>query len=170
MAQQYKIDKVQCLKEKFDGSQSYIFSDYSGLSVGKITELRNELKKTKSQFMVAKNNFIKRVVAEKEMPDFGEILAGPTAVTFVEKDVNATLKVLFSFAKNSSLTVKGGWTEGKIFDDKTLESLSKLPGRDELIAMLMATLNAPLQNFVYACKDVTGRLVRVLNSISKVKK
>ena len=170
MAQQYKIDRVKYVKEFFDNNDNFIFNDYSGLNVETITLLRKELRKLDSKFVVVKNNFVRRVIKEKSMPDMENNLTGPTAIAFVNKDVNKVLKVLFSYAKKSTLKVKGGWTEGRIFDKDGLDVLSKLPERDQLISMLMSTLNAPINNFVYACNDVVGRFVRVLNAVADKKK
>ena len=170
MVQQYKIDRVNHVKEYFDGNQSYVFNDYSGLNVEKITELRDQLRKLNSKFVVIKNNYITKIAKEKEIPDLGDNLIGPTAVAFTNDDVSEVLKVLFKYTKDSTLKVKGGWVDGRVFDKEELDALSKLPGRDQLIAMLMSTLNAPLQNFVFACNDVIGRFVRALNAVAESKK
>lgn len=170
MTQQYKLDKANKLKEKFDNSKNYIFTNYSGLSVEKITELRSELRKLDTQYSVIKNNYSKRILKEKELPEMGDSLIGPTAIAFVDDEVNAVLKVLFKFAKKSTLEIKGGFAEDSVFDHAGLEALSKLPGKEQLIAMLMSTMNAPLQNFVFACNDVMGRFVRVLSAVAESKK
>jgi large subunit ribosomal protein L10 len=170
MVQQYKVDKVNQVKEYFNNNKYYVFNDYSGLNVEKITELRDQLRELNSKFVVIKNNYITKIVKEKEMPDLGESLIGPTAVTFTNDDVSEVLKILFKYSKGSTLKVKGGWVDGRVFNKEDLDALSKLPGRDQLIAMLMSTLNAPIQNFVFACNDVIGRFVRALNAVGESKK
>lgn len=171
MAQQYKIDKLKEVSEYFDSNNNYIFNNYSGLDVASITDLRNELRKINSKLVVIKNNYIKRILKNKNIEaDTAGSLAGPTAVAFAERDVSEVLKILFKYAKTSSLDVKGGLIDEQYFGQEQLVSLSKLPGRNELIAQLMATMNAPLQNFVYSCNDVIGRVVRVLNAVAESKK
>jgi large subunit ribosomal protein L10 len=171
MAQQYKIDKVNYLKDFFENNENYIFNNYSGLNVEKITDLRNKLRELDSKFVVVKNNFVKRILKEKDMPEeMGDNLFGTTAIAFAGDNVNEILKVLFKFEKESSLKVKGGWVNDSLLENNDLLELSKLPGRDQLIAIFMSTLNAPLQNFVYACNDVIGRFVRVLNAVGESKK
>jgi len=170
MAQQYKVDRVNQLKEIFDKNNQYVFNSYIGLNVEKITELRNKLRDVKSKFVVVKNNYAKRILKEKDAPELGDNLVGPTAIAFSENNVEEVLKVLFEYSKTSPLEVKGGLSEGRLFNKEELEALSKLPGRDQLIGMLMSTLNAPLQNFVFACNDVMGRFVRVLNAVADTKK
>lgn len=170
MAQQYKIDKVNNLKGDFSSNKSYVFSNYAGLNVEKITELRRQLRKFNSKFIVIKNNYIKRILKEVDIPEMNDVLSGPTAVTFINEEINEVLKILFNYTKNSSLVVKGGWAENKIFNEKELDVLSKLPGKKQLIGMFMSTLNAPVQKFVYATNDVLARLVRAIDAVGKVKK
>lgn len=169
MPQQYKLDKVEYLKEIFDGYDDFIFTDYRGLNVEKITQLRDELRKQESRYLVVKNNFVKVVAEKNKYPELGDNLVGPTAVAFSKKDVSEIAKILVKFQKDSPLKVKGGYISGKVFTDKEVEEFSKLPGRDQLIAMLMSTMNAPVQNFVFACNDIMGRMVRVLNAVKEKK-
>lgn len=170
--QQYKLDKVEELKEYFGkGSGDLIFTDYRGLNVEKITELRKRLTKLNSKYVVMKNSYIKVIGKDNHYPEFGDVVKGPTAVAFVEKDANEVAKVLFDFSKESGdlLKVKGGFVNEKVFSMNDLEALSKLPGRNQLLAMLMSTMNAPVQNFVLCCNDITTRLVRVLDQVKKQK-
>jgi len=169
MVQQYKVDKVSSLKEYFTNNKYYVFNNFSGLNVEKITQLRRQLKKLNSTFMVIKNNYIKKLLNAKNEIDFKETLFGPTAVAFAKDEINEVLKVLFNFSKDSKLIVKGGWGEDKVFSSKELEELSRLPGKKELFAKLMATMNAPVQNFAYACNDVVARFVRAVNAVKEQK-
>ncbi len=170
MAQQYKVDKINNLKENFNSKKSYIFSNYSGLNVEKITELRKQLNKLNSKFIVIKNTYIKRILKDLNIPEMDSILTGPTAVTFLNEDINEVLKILFNYTKTSSLVIKGGWAEEKIFNTDELNILSKLPGKKELIGMFMSTLNAPIQKFVYSTNDIIARLVRAIDAVGKLKK
>lgn len=170
MPQQYKIDKVGFLKKYFEESSNFIFTNYRGLNVEAITDLRKRLSQKKSIYVVIKNNYLKIIAKEKGYPELGENAVGPTSVVFTNEDTSEILKLLFKFSKDTTLKIKGGLIDGSLFDNKQLESLSKLPGRNQLIAMFMSTLNAPLQNFVYSCNDIIGRLVRVLNAVAESKK
>jgi large subunit ribosomal protein L10 len=172
MPQQYKIDKLESLKGNFTDNKNLIFADYRGLSVEKITELRNELRKVDTTFMVIKNNYIKRIGEEQNYPDLGDNIVGPTAVAFNNDDVSAALKSLFKIAKDKEVTfkVKGGLVDGQVYDTAQLDDLSKLPSKPQLIAMLMSTMQAPLQNFVMCTNDIVGRLVRVMNAVAEQKK
>ncbi len=170
MIQQYKIEKMNYLKDYFDGNKNYIFNNFSGLTVEQITDLRRKLAKSKAKFVVVKNTFARKIAKEKSIPDLGDNLTGTTAVAFVDDEVNEALKILFDTEKTSTLKVKGGWVNDGIYDVKQLLDISKLPGKAQLIAMLMYTMKAPVQNFVFACNDIAGRLVRVLDAVAKTKK
>ncbi|MBN1467830.1 MAG: 50S ribosomal protein L10 [Fusobacteriaceae bacterium] len=170
MVQQYKVEKVDYLKDIFDSNKNFVFNDYSGLNVEKITALRKHLKSLNSKFIVIKNNYIKRIAKEKNLPEMSDVLAGPTAVAFINEDINEVVKILFNYTKESTLKVKGGWAEERFFSSDELNNLSKLPGKKQLIGMLMSTLNAPIQNFVFATNDILGRLVRVIDAVGKNKK
>ena len=169
MVQQYKIDKVNTLKDYFTNNKYYVFNNFSGLNVEKITQLRKQLKKLNSAFIVVKNNYIRKILNDKSDKDFKDTLFGPTAIAFAKDEINEILKILFAFSKDSKLVVKGGWGEDRVFSAKDLEVLSKLPGKKQMIAQLMATMNAPAQNFVYACNDVITRFVRVVNAVKEAK-
>lgn len=170
MPQQYKIDKVNDLKVYFESNKDYIFNNYSGLSVAQMTDMRRQLTKAKSKFVVCKNNFIKRILKEKGYPEVVDGLFGPTGVTFTNEDLSEVLKILFKFSDNFGLVVKGAFSGGSYFSTEELKKLSRLPGKKQLIALLMATMNAPAQNFVFACNDVITRFVRALNAVCETKK
>lgn len=171
MAQQYKIDKVADLKELFSSKSEYVFSDYRGLSVEKITDLRRKLRKFDSKFVVMKNSYINIIAKDYNIAELNDNTKGPTAVTFSDSsNISEAIKTLFDFSKESTLKVKGGWIDGTVYDAKGIEVISKLPGKPQMIAMLMATMNAPLQNFVYSCNDIIGRFVRVVNAVAEQKK
>lgn len=171
MPQQYKIDKVNDLKSHFEKASDFIFTSYRGLTVEKITELRKRLRPLDSKYVVIKNNYIKVIGKEKGVDDFGANVKGPTAVAFAEKDVNEVAKALFAFKEQGAeqLEIKGAYIAGKVLNADEIKAVSKLPGRNQLLAMVMATMNAPLQNFVYATNDVAGRFVRVVDAVRQQK-
>lgn len=170
MPQQYKIEQLNRIKTYFNESSDYIFNNFAGLTVEQMTKLRRELAKADAKFVVSKNNFIRMALKEKQLPEAGNILYGPTAVAFSKRDVSEVLKVLFKFSEEIGLKIKGGIIGGTFFEEKQLEMISKLPSKQQLIAQLLATMRAPVQNFVFACNDVIARLLRVLNAIAETKK
>jgi large subunit ribosomal protein L10 len=98
------------------------------------------------------------------------VLSGPTAVTFVKSDSNDVAKVLLDFAKEvPTLKVKGAVVDKGFMDIAQVEQFSKLPGRGQLIAMLMSAMNGPAQNLVYVLNALPTKLVRLLKAIEEKK-
>ncbi|HOJ62893.1 MAG TPA: 50S ribosomal protein L10 [Spirochaetota bacterium] len=170
MPQQYKIDKINSLTEVFNNSNGYIFTDFRGLTVDVLTDLRRKLRKLNSKYIVIKNNYIKILAKNRGIEDLKDSVVGPTAVAFIQGDFSEAAKVLLEISKNSNLKIKGGWVDGLLLDVNQVEALSKLPSKTQLIAMLMSVMNAPVQKFAYACNDVISRFVRVVNAVAEQKK
>jgi len=165
-----KVEAVGGLKEKFNAYQGYIFTDYRGLTVEQITNLRRALRKYGAEFRVVKNNYARIAFEELKRPDVSSYLTGPTAIALTKDDSSQVAKSILDFTKETSVKIKGGLVEGKVFDDKQIAALSKLPTRMELIAKLMGTMKAPAQNLVYVMNGVTSKLVRTLAAVADKKK
>jgi large subunit ribosomal protein L10 len=103
------------------------------------------------------------------MPDVADLLVGPTALALLKDDAASVAKILFDYSRETPVEVKGALVDGRVFDAAQIEELSKLPGREQLLAQLMGTMNAPVQNLVYAMNGVTQKLVRVLQAIADKK-
>lgn len=167
--QQHKVDALEAIKAKLEENTDYIFTDYRGLTVDQITELRRKLREKEAEYKVVKNRYAKLAFQQMEMPDVADMLVGPTALALLKDDPTAIAKILVEYAKEAPVEVKGALVDGQVFDGPQTEELSKLPGRDQLIAQLMSTMNAPLQNLVYAMNGVTQKLVRVLQAVADKK-
>ena len=97
-------------------------------------------------FKVVKNNFARIAFEEMDIKNVSEYLAGPTAVALSSEDTNEVAKILYDFAKDTPvLEIKGGLIDNELYDSAKLEAFSKLPGKKQLIAMIMSTINAPIQ-------------------------
>ncbi len=123
---------------------NYVFVDYRGLTVEQITKLRASLREKDSQLKVFKNNFAKVAFDELKNDSVAQYLSGPTAIALIKEDANESAKILFDFAKDApALVVKGAWVDGELYDAAKIEAFSKLPGKKQLIAMLMSAINGP---------------------------
>lgn len=165
-----KREAVGRIKETLEGARDIIFTDYRGLTVEQITSLRGKLRETASAYKVVKNDYARIAMEQLGMPDAAGLLKGPTALALVGRDVGPAAKVILDFTKDSPLQLKGALVGGRLFGAKEVEALSKLPGRETLLAMLMGTMKAPLQNLVYVINGVTGKLVRTLAAVAEQKK
>ena len=165
-----KIEAVADLDKQFAGVNDYIFASYRGMTVEQLFTLRRQLRKENAEFKVVKNNFAKIVFRNRNADGLDGYFVGPTAVALARKDSGPVAKILMDFAKEvPTLEVKGGYIGGSAFDAKQVEAFSKLPSKNELISMLMSTMNAPAQNLVYALNGVASQLVRVLAAYGEKK-
>lgn len=167
--QQYKIDAVAKLKDLFAGAKDYILTDFRGLSVEKITELRKMLYQKNSDLKVVKNNFTRIAFKDSNIPAVDDLLQGPTAIALVKKDASSIAKIICEYAKNESIKVKGGIVSGKRYSAAEVEALSALPSHEQLLAMLMGTMNAPVKNLMYAMNGVIQKLVRTMQAVADKK-
>lgn len=167
--QQSKIDAVAALKEQFDGVNSFFFTDYRGLTVEQVTDLRNKLREQNAEYHVIKNNLAK--IAMKDLGNEGvsDLLVGPTAVALAHDEAGPVAKTLLDFGKDAPVEMKGGYLEGGVFDVPGIVAFSKLPTRIELIAKLMGTMKAPVQQVALVLNGVTTKLVRTLAAVAEQK-
>ena len=168
--QENKTKAIGELKESLGKAGDYIFTEYRGLTVEQITSLRKQLRTKDVQYMVMKNNFAKIAFNQLGTPDVSNYLVGPTAVAIMPKDPNEVAKIFFEFLKEvPALKVKGALIGGTVYDAGKTEAFSKLPGRLELISMLMSVMNGPARNLVGALNDIPSRLVRTVKAVGDKK-
>ena len=139
-----KTAAIEETKKILSEYSNFVFVDYRGLTVEQITKLRDGLREKNSQLKVFKNNFAKVAFDELKNDEVAQYLSGPTAIAMIHEDANESAKVLFDFAKDTpALKVKGAWVDNELYDAAKIEALSKLPGKKQLIAMLMSAINGP---------------------------
>lgn len=138
---------VKALQDEFSQYDSFIFTDYRGMTVEQITKIRKTLMKQENYYRVVKNNYARIALKALNHEVDDAQLKGPTGVVLVKGDTtNTAAKVLFDAkAEGAKLDVKGGLVDGKFMDAAMLEAYSKLPAKNDLLAMLMATMKAPVQ-------------------------
>lgn len=167
--QPYKIEAKDKLKQTIQSSGDVIFADYRGLTVAQITELRRSLRAQNTSLTVVKNAYALRAFNELGVTGADGYLVGPTVVAIAEKDGGPTAKAMLEFARSSTLQVRGGWCGGRLMSAPEVEALSRLPGRMDLLAMLMGTMKAPVSNLVYVLNGVTQKLLRTLVAVQEKK-
>ena len=137
------------LKEKLHGANALYYTDFTGLNVKRMTDLRRRLRKANVEYVVIKNTLALRAVNESGL--VGTRLKGPTGLV-VAKDAVAAAKVLADFAKENDQrpAVKGGLLEGKALNVEQVKKLATMPSREQMLADLGAGLQAPMAAFVGA--------------------
>ena len=148
-----KTAAIEEAKKTFAGYDEFIFADYRGMTVEQISSLRKKLREKESVLKVVKNNFARIAFKERNIDSVAELLKGPTVVAMGKEDSNVIAKTLFDFAKdNPVLTVKGAYVGNELFDAAKIEAFSKVPGKKEVIAMLMSAMNGPARKLAATIK------------------
>ncbi len=161
---------VEKLRDQLAASRVVIVTDYKGLSVAQLNDLRRQLKNSEVEFRVVKNTLLTRASDSPELEKLQGFFKGPSAVALGFKDPVAPAKVLTKFAEdNKALEIKGGVLGGKRLDPAAIKALSALPAREVLLAQMLAVMNAVPAGFVRALADFPRRMLNVLNAIKDQK-
>lgn len=164
-----KVKAVEEIREKFEKATAVVLTDYRGLNVASITELRKKLREQGVEFKVIKNTLTSIALRDFDY-NLDEYLKGPTAAAFSYGDPVAPAKVLVEFAKNhKELEIKAGVVEGKVIDKEKVVDLSKLPSREELVAKAVGSIQAPLYGIVSVLQGPLRALVYTLQAIQDKK-
>jgi large subunit ribosomal protein L10 len=160
------IEEVSALVAR---SQAIIVAEYRGLNVDAVTRLRRQARGQGVQLRVFKNTLARRAVTGTPFAGLSDKLVGPLVYGFGPDPV-AVAKVLSVFAKdNEKLAIKAGAMPNYVMDEKGVKALATMPSREELLAKLMATMQAPIGQFVRTLNEVPSRLVRTLAAVRDAK-
>lgn len=166
---------VAQLKEQLKSAKGVVLTSYKGLTVAQDTELRRELREAGVSYHVVKNTMLRIAAKEAGIEGIEEHLEGTTAFAFSTEDAVAPAKVICGFIKKNKLedaevlTVKVGMVEGKVIGVDEVKALAALPSREELIAKLLGSMNAPISNTVNVLQGVIRNAVYVLDAIRSQK-
>src|SRR3954452_1792485 len=159
-----KVAVVTEVRERFESADAALLTEYRGLNVKALADLRRQLRPTGGEYKVYKNTLVRFAARDLGADDLEALLTGPTAITFVKGDAAAAAKTLRDYARgNQSLVVKGGLLGGKVLTASEVQALADLPSRDVLLAQLAGAFQAPLaklagllqalpRNFAYGLK------------------
>ena len=139
---------VEEIKENIKDAKSVVLVDYRGLTVDQDTQLRKQLREAGVVYKVYKNTLVKRAIAGTEFEPMTDMLEGPTAIAICATDATAPARVISNFAKTApALEIKAGVVEGIAYDAKGMESIAKIPSREELLSKLLGSIQSPITNF-----------------------
>lgn len=155
--------------EKLTGAQAAMLAEYRGLSVAQMTALRRKAYDGKVYLRVVKNTLARRAVEGTSFECLRDQMVGPLAFA-VSADPVAVAKILSEFAKdNELLKIKAGAMSGKLMSVAQIQALAVLPGREQLLAQLLGTMQAPVQKFVQTLNEVPAKFVRALAAVRDAK-
>ena len=159
-----KVAVVAEVRERLEGADAALLTEYRGLNVKALADLRRQLRPAGGEYKVYKNTLVRFAVREVGADELEALLTGPTAITFVTGDAAAVAKTLRDYARtNQALVVKGGMLGTKVLTAADVQALADLPSRDVLLAQVAGAFQAPLtklagllqalpRNFAYGLK------------------
>jgi large subunit ribosomal protein L10 len=174
MATAQKEETVGGITEAIKSSEAILFTDYRGLTVAQVGDLRKKLRESGTSFAVVKNTLFKRAsegLIESD-PNLDVTLNGPTAAVYAHKDPVATSKAVLDYIaanRNTPLKIKGAIVGGKFYTPAQVDQLSKVPPREVLISQMLGAFNAPISSFVGTLGGILSNFVFTLQAVADKK-
>jgi large subunit ribosomal protein L10 len=161
-----KVAVVNEVRDRMQASDGAVLTEYRGLTVAELADLRRELAAAGGDYKVYKNTLVKLAVADGPQAAIHDLLTGPTAIAFVQGDVSAVAKALRDFARNNpNLVVKGGVVGTGMLSAAEINVLADLPPRDTLLAQFAGALSAPLQQLAGLIEALPRNLAYGLSAL-----
>ncbi len=166
-----KSNVVSEVTEIMEKSTAIFLTDYNGINVEDISDLRNQFRNEGVKYIVFKNTLFKRALEELgKYEKLADHLVGMTAFAFAEENPVAPAKIIKKyFDKNKKLSLKACYIEGEYYDGSNLNTLASLPSKTDLVASIIGSINAPASGIVGAINAVMRDLVSVIDEVSKTK-
>ncbi len=169
MNRQEKAEMIEEVSALVAKAHTIVLAEYRGLDVDAVTQLRKEARSQGVQLRVLKNTLARRAVNGTAFAGLSDKMVGPLVYGF-SADPVAAAKVVSNFAKsNDKLVIKAGAMPNYVMDDKGVKALATMPSREELLAKLMATMQAPIGQFVRTLNEVPARFVRTVAAVRDAK-
>lgn len=165
-----KKEIVKDLHEKFIKSKTVIVTDYKGLDVTTINDLRRRLREHEIEYKVVKNSLLIRASEETDVALIKDCFKGPSAIALSYDDPVAPAKVLTQFSGEfKKLEIKIGVMGGKVLDLSAIKTLATLPSREELLGQFLSTANGVISGFVRTLNAIPAQFLNVLQAIKEQK-
>jgi len=174
MVQSYKIDLVKDLKERLDSAKAIVLVDYKGINIEEVNELRKRFRDNGVDYFVQKNTLVKIALNELGITALDADLKGSTGIAVCKEDEVSAAREMAKFVKEvmdgkAFPTFKAGYVDGEYFSKEDLSKLSLMPSKEELMAKILGSLNAPLTNFVGLLNALVRQFVLVVDAVAKSK-
>ncbi len=168
MAKQYKIDNVQALVQKLSEKGNLIFTDFSGIKVGVLSELRNKLREKDADYKVVKNTLFKRALKDAGYVDVDDHLKGPIGVVFTGSDLGETAKILKEFKKEQeNFRFSLGIMDNIAYNEEQIKKIADIPSKEVLISQIMSLINASASNIAMVMNQTIASLARGINAVAE---
>jgi large subunit ribosomal protein L10 len=165
---QEKVETIEDLKTRLRGVKTVLLTEYRGLSVAQLSELRKQLRSVSAEYKIVKNR-LARLALSSDLSSVGTHLKGPTGMILSREDAVAVAKTLHTFAKtNTALVIKAGYVEGQMLEPAGLKALADLPSKDALRSAIVGALQGPLAQLIGLLTAPQRDLVYVLEQRGKM--
>jgi len=165
-----KVRTVEELREKFGKANSVILTDYKGLNVAQLTEMRNHLRKCGAEYKVVKNTLARRASEGTVIGQIEDYFTGTTGLVIGYGDIAAPVKVLSEYAgKFPFFKIRIGVVDGTVLDPTGIKAVANLPSKDVLLGKVLGGIKSPLYGLAGSLQGIVGRLVYVMNALYKTK-
>lgn len=169
MAKSDKVDAVSEISEKFNNSTAAVVTEYRGLSMAQLSELRRALGSNVS-YRVAKNTLVKRAAEQSGVEGLDDLFVGPTAIAFVEGEPVDAAKAIKEFAKgNQNLVVKGGYMDGRALSVSEVESIADLDSREVTLSKLAGAMKAKMSETAALFAAPASQVARMAAALQEKK-
>jgi large subunit ribosomal protein L10 len=169
-SQAEKAKKVASVHEMLKAAKMTIVTEFRGLTVAQMTDLRREIREASGEYQIIKNTLVRRALKDTAYGALERLLEGPNGWVFGYDDPITLSKALVKFtASNEKLMIKGGVFEGEFMDPAKVKVLAQMPSRPELQAQLLALMQAPATQLVRLIQEPGARVVRLLEALRKGK-
>ena len=158
---------VEEIVNKIKSAKSVVLVDYNKLTVAEVSELRNKCREANCEYKVYKNTLVRKAFNDLGFKDFDADLNGPTAFAFGADETSAA-KLMNEAAKtyDGKIVVKSAFVDNAYCDAKAAKALANMPSREELVAKMLGSMQAPVANFAGVLNNLLSGIVRVLNNIA----
>jgi len=168
MVKDYKVNEVNSLVEKLNENANFILTDYSGIKVNELAELRSQLREKNAQYKVVKNNLFKRALEQAGYENIDEYLKGPIGVAFAGEQVGEMAKILKDFAtdkENFSYSI--GILDSTLYQESDIKKIASLPSKEVLLAQTMSLINGPASGIAMGMNQVMASLARGIRAVAE---
>ena len=170
MARVEKEKTVEELAEMLKKAQAVVLSDFTGLNVGQMAELRRRCRESQVVYRVVKNTLARFAASKADLEPLLPYLTGPNGFTFGYDDPAAPAKVIDGFARDSKkLMIKGGVFQGEVIGPDQVKRIATLPGRDALLSQVLMQMSAPISSFAEVLRSMLREFLYVLTQIGQMK-
>jgi large subunit ribosomal protein L10 len=174
MVQAYKLDIVKDLKERLQDAKAIVLVDYKGINIEEVNQLRTRFRNEKVDYLVQKNTLVKIALHDLGITGLDNYLVGPTALAICKSDEIAPARVVVKFLKDimedkEFPKFKAGFVSGNVMDAAQMNTLAKLPSRDELIAKVIGSAQAPISRLLGVTQGIIRKFVYAVDAVAKSK-